>query len=622
MEGTVVLTCHHVVAAVERSDLRVRLPTLDGTLGEPVEVDYDEGHSRPDLDTAVLRVPEDAAPLASAIPLLYKLGANTYDGSLNATVLTRLNPDNFDAIVRPSTLIDVHADPGADWPETPERYRVHAFRLSQATYSRPGFSGGVVLCEGGVLGLAHFGRRENEYSAREDYLVPLSTWADGWPALGDLIEPLVDEKLRDAATVKRSVDLSIGLGADVLVPDYRPELYLEREVDRLANRALDERGGVVVVGRPLSGKSRLASELLRRNPRTLVVVPKPNNTAPPGNFEVSGFSGEEAIILFDDLHRTAKISQTAAWRRTLEEATGRLCKVICTSRDGEDWREVETEQGRLLEALGKEEAIVFTSKVGDLNRQWGEDLSGDQGWDLANEIGMDAAEFGRRFDGTPGSLLLDLDDMRRRYEALRDENRNGISMGRLLDALKLLYRVGVPAMSDAMLRSVVEQVRGSGPLDEETWDTLHRRTGEEGFIALEEGTKTISSYAPYLEQCVLYEPSAKDLERFSTLMEEGGDVVILFFLVAYQGSILRDYERALSLVERAIELDPGFAPSWYNKSFVLNSLGRNDQALEAIERAIYLNPEYHSSYYSKGWALTDLGKYEEALDCFREAIDR
>jgi Trypsin-like peptidase domain len=222
-EGTVVLTCHHVVAAVrQEEDLRVRLPLPNGTLGEPAEVAYDRQRSRPGQDAAVLRIREDAEPSGSAVPLLHKLGSDTYDGSLLATVLTRLIPDSFDATVRPSAQIEGRAATGNGWPDASELYRLRAFRLAEATYSEPGFSGGVVLCEGGVLGLAHFGRTETPHRSREAYLVPLSAWAEGWPELEGLIEPLVDEKLRGAATVKRAAGLSVGIGADWSLRTFGP----------------------------------------------------------------------------------------------------------------------------------------------------------------------------------------------------------------------------------------------------------------------------------------------------------------------------------------------------------------------------------------------------------------
>jgi len=620
-EGTVILTCYHVAAAVDRRDLRVKLPSTDGTLEGPNKATYDGERSRPEQDAAVLRVQEDVLLPATPRPLLHKLDADTYGGSLKATVLTRLIPDNFDVTVRPSTLIDVTANPDASWLETPGRYRLRVFRLADATDSRPGFSGGVVFCEGGVLGLAHFGREESKHTGREDYLVPLCVWVEGWPALEELIEPLVDEKLRASATVKRSRGLSAGVGADVVVAGYRTDVYAERNVDALARRALDEHDGVIVIGRPLSGKSRLAVQLLLDDPRAVVVIPRPHSPAPPEGFEASGFVGESAVLFFDDLHRTAGTSQVLAWRRVFEEATGRPCKVVCTCRDGGDWRSVEIEQAHLLRELG-DGATVFTSRVGEPGHQAGEDLSLERGRELADELGMGAAEFGRRFDGTPGSLLLDLADMRRRYEALRNEERGGVSMSRLLDSAKLFYRAHLPMLPGALVKAAAERIRGSGPIDPEVWDSLVRRTSEEGFAQFDEETGDLLHYAPYLERCVLYEPSRQDFESIAPLMQEAEDVVGLFFLVGFYGQILNDNERALSLAERAIEIDPDFAPSWYNKGYSLNNLGRHDEALEALEHAISLDPEYESSYYSKGVALSGLNRHQEALEPFREAVRR
>lgn len=619
-EGDAVLTCHHVIATGRRDTIRVRLPTRNGDLGKPVEVAYDEERSRPNKDLAVLRIQGIEPSSSTPTPLLHGLDADTYEGSLQATVLTHLTPDSFDATVRLSTPINPRAKASADWPETPERYRLRVFRLAHATDSKPGFSGGVVYSEGGVLGLAHFGRRETEDRAREDYLVSLSEWAEGWPALEDMIEPLVDGKLRGAATVKRGSDLTVGLGEDVVVDRYRPEVYAEREADDLARRAFEQRGGVVVVGRPLSGKSRLVVELLREYTRAMVVVPRPDNPGPPEGFETSGFRGRDVILLFDDLHYIARSSRPLAWVRAFEEATGRRCKVVCASRDGAEWNSLETEQQHLLDFLGKDETMVFTSRVEGLRCAAGEDLSEEQGWELAQELGVGAADFDRRFDRTPGSLLLDLYEMGRRYEGLRDDYRGGVSMGRLLDSAKVLLRARHPRISHDLVRTVAERVRGSSPLNEETWETLVRRTREEGFVQLDEENGTISYYTPYLERCVDYEPEPRDLHKLEALLTQNEDGLGLFALTAVYGEELRDAERALSCAEKAVELDPDFAGPWYNLSYALNGVGRFEESLSAVERALSLDPEYHPAHYSKGFALSGLKRYREAAEAFREAI--
>ncbi len=148
-EGPVVLTCHHVIAPVKVDDLRVMVPGSDGHLGNPSTVHYDEDRSRPDKDAVVLRL-EDVQ--RDERPLLHKLDLDRYSGSLQATVLTHLVPNNFNAEVRPSTPLEIEAERGG-WPGAPECYKLRAFRLRTPDDAREGISGGVVLCEEGVLGL-------------------------------------------------------------------------------------------------------------------------------------------------------------------------------------------------------------------------------------------------------------------------------------------------------------------------------------------------------------------------------------------------------------------------------------------------------------------------------------
>ena len=74
-------------------------------------------------------------------------------------------------------------------------------------------------------------------------------------------------------------------------------------------------------------------------------------------------------------------------------------------------------------------------------QEGGEDLSESEGRQLASALHMPDREFQRRFDGTPGSLTLDLEEMRERYNrlSLPSEFIGEISMACLLDSAKLLY---------------------------------------------------------------------------------------------------------------------------------------------------------------------------------------
>lgn len=77
-------------------------------------------------------------------------------------------------------------------------------------------------------------------------------------------------------------------------------------------------------------------------------------------------------------------------------------------------------------------------------------------------------------------------------------------------------------------------------------------------------------------------------------------------------------EKALELLEKAIELNPRNAEAWANKGVVLRKLGRLMESVTAHDRAIELKPDLVQAWYNKGVALYELNRFEEAL----EALDR
>lgn len=610
-EGFVVLTCHHVIAAIREEDLCVKLPQSDGGLGGPLHARYDAERSHPDMDAAVLRLDVEGV---TERPVLHRLGLDSYDGVLQATVLTHLSPDNFNAEVRASTRLEIDAAPSKTWPVPAGLYKLRAFRLADPGDARQGVSGGVVLCQGGVLGLVHFARGEGSVHAREDYLIPLDVWTKDWPALEELIEPLIDEALRGAAIVKRVSKLEIG--TDLVVSGYREDVYLEREVEQQGRVALGQ-AGVVIVGRPKSGKTRLAVELLRQHPDALVMAPYAG-ALPPERLEVSGMQGSEIFVLFDDLHRAAGTTQPLRWQRRLQETTECSCKLICTTRDGRDWSLVKDKQMDLVELIGKD-GVVYTSMTGEPGAEVGEDLTTEQGRELASKLDIDEQQFEARFDGTPGSLLLNLDDMRRRYEMLREEDFGGVPGSRLLDAAKLLHKGGQTRLPDRTLRAVAEQIRGDGSIGDDVWETLRRHSQEQGFGRFD-GEEDFQIYRPYLEQCVPYEPSERDIDCLGPLFAEIADFTALLQLSFSWSHSFDGGAKRLEIIDTVVQLKPELPLAWFGKAITLSDLGRDEESLEAYEEALRREPDWPEVWVNKGMALNKLTLHTEALDAFEEAL--
>jgi HEAT repeat protein len=185
-EGTFVLTCHHVVAPLAREGIFVRVPGRDGRLGDPIQAQYDEERSRAEVDAVVLCL---KAGYENGGPLLRELDAG-YQGNLSCTVLTHREPNSFDATVSVSTQIDISSPvPSGDFGHVLTYKIPAAFRLAKPTEARKGVSGGVVVCDGVVLGLAESARGSTTELESEVYMLPLSTWAENWSALSSEIEP-------------------------------------------------------------------------------------------------------------------------------------------------------------------------------------------------------------------------------------------------------------------------------------------------------------------------------------------------------------------------------------------------------------------------------------------------
>lgn len=80
------------------------------------------------------------------------------------------------------------------------------------------------------------------------------------------------------------------------------------------------------------------------------------------------------------------------------------------------------------------------------------------------------------------------------------------------------------------------------------------------------------------------------------------------------------YTDALTAFEEAISADSEYNSAWYNKGRTLRLLENYDEAIVAFDKAISIDPEYKYSWYMKGLTLSDQEKYTEAIEAFDKAI--
>ena len=79
---------------------------------------------------------------------------------------------------------------------------------------------------------------------------------------------------------------------------------------------------------------------------------------------------------------------------------------------------------------------------------------------------------------------------------------------------------------------------------------------------------------------------------------------------------LKDYEGAVALYSRVLEMKPGLASVWAGKGECFIALGRMEEALESYKRALQLNVANARNWLRMGFVLNALGRYAEEVECY------
>jgi tetratricopeptide (TPR) repeat protein len=82
------------------------------------------------------------------------------------------------------------------------------------------------------------------------------------------------------------------------------------------------------------------------------------------------------------------------------------------------------------------------------------------------------------------------------------------------------------------------------------------------------------------------------------------------------------YEKALGLFGKAIDLDPAMTETYNNLGLTYTEINEEEKATEAFKKAISLNPELAAAYNNLGYVFYRLGSYKEAIEMYNEAIGR
>jgi tetratricopeptide (TPR) repeat protein len=272
---------------------------------------------------------------------------------------------------------------------------------------------------------------------------------------------------------------------DVLKTRPCESFYFRRpELDDSISKGIKKGKNILILGPPLSGKSRAVFETLKKinRPSSVNIARHENINRADFSFPRQIYFWRKVITFIDDLQRYVEQQNFDCM---IEEALIRRNILIVVCRSGDEWKKAKTAmQDKDLQVETIFENIVeFNEK---LSRETSEKIAEDAGikWDTV------------RFNGTIGSIFMPLAEIEKRYEKCEKEDKT------ILLALKELYVCGIYRESDEFPLDWVKTAASrhglnGDKLDWETW--LGRLKGKE-LVFLK--NNTIISEEVYLEYIV------------------------------------------------------------------------------------------------------------------------
>jgi hypothetical protein len=283
------------------------------------------------------------------------------------------------------------------------------------------------------------------------------------------------------------------------------EVYKRRESDEEIENSLKKHENVLVTGMPKSGKTRSIYQAIKAVFPDFFVI-----KVPPKGVEQIGFPflKRNYLVFFDDLNKFISVKfDFNSFLKRVKEKSKKLI-VVSTCRSGDELTYVKDESTEIWR--------IFR-KVVDLDEY---ELNEIEGRKLAEEAGVKWKP--EQFLGTPGSLILDIEDMKKRYRNSTDYEKS------ILRACKLLKRAYIFIYEKELIEGIGTSIFET-KINESSWiDSINHL--KENSLVTKSSILKIDIYDNTLESVVDDYDPVYHLEALLNLLIKLEDAKNLFYL--------------------------------------------------------------------------------------------
>jgi tetratricopeptide (TPR) repeat protein len=118
-----------------------------------------------------------------------------------------------------------------------------------------------------------------------------------------------------------------------------------------------------------------------------------------------------------------------------------------------------------------------------------------------------------------------------------------------------------------------------------------------------------------------YEPAKRSLKIIEDVIAQKIEVATAFHL--FRGAVYHNrgqLSKAIGEYNKAMKINPKYAPVYNNRGFAHIGKGEYDQAISDFNKAIEINPKFAMAYNNRGYAYSVKGEYDQAISDSYKAI--
>ncbi|MEE9585060.1 MAG: tetratricopeptide repeat protein, partial [Candidatus Brocadiales bacterium] len=377
------------------------------------------------------------------------------------------------------------------------------------------------------------------------------------------------------------------------------DYYVPRESDEYLRRLLESGSPkVLVIGKTGAGKTRTIYEAIKDKKDFIVVAPKHHTISPDSNRRIINSLRKKKVFLFlDDLDKYLKKIDIAMLISQLEQNVEALA-VLATCRAGDTLALVDRIEPSFLRQFENRIRIELR------------DLTPEEEEALAKALDKDwsSTMYGR----TPGSVALDLPEMKTYYKNASNEGRAIIGL------LKMLRSSFIPVYKENLVKKLFSTALERESDDQGNWGKALAEMVEGGLITKKQGCLNI--YDACLEDDFVddYSPSEEDYRTLEELLIKEKEAEALFSMGVFYDT--KDWlDKSINVLENAVE----FAPNHIDARLCLGAAYEKkdmlEQAVTQYEEVMRLSPDNAQVHYRLGLIYYSQDMVEEAIEAFRSA---